>query len=284
LPITKGNYFSISVKHISGETIANASGQYSVAYFGGGDKINTYSNWQAVSLYNRDTSESKKKCNYNYISRFWFYIRSGVSFNNYKVKIQLEEGDTATEYQSYVDSVTTNLYLDDPLLKIDDYVDNIEFGSKKNTRNIGKFELDGTENWIFGDADKTARFYIPFSNSPITKGVQDAVLSNYLVKEEYNKRSENQYPNKIYVGGTNQAKSIQIRVDKNIIPSVEELKIYLGSLKEPLTVYNAFLTESSYDVELPSLEVPKGDFSLTVGTQIQPSKVEFTIIEKIRKL
>lgn len=65
--------------------------------------------------------------------------------------LQLEEGDTATEYEPYgykipikVNENITNIYLDEPLRKIGNYADYIDFVNKKVVRNVKVVDDTGT--------------------------------------------------------------------------------------------------------------------------------------------
>ena len=51
---------------------------------------------------------------------------------------QFEEGTIATEYEPYVEPITTNVFLDEPLRKIGDYADYIDFKENKVIRNVDK--------------------------------------------------------------------------------------------------------------------------------------------------
>ena len=42
----------------------------------------------------------------------------------------IEEGTTLSNYESYVEPKTTNIYLDEPLRKVGDYADYIDFNEK----------------------------------------------------------------------------------------------------------------------------------------------------------
>ena len=57
--------------------------------------------------------------------------------------LQIEEGTHTTEYEPYVEPVTTNIYLDEPLRKIVEYADYIDFKNQKLVRYVEKLE-DGT--------------------------------------------------------------------------------------------------------------------------------------------
>lgn len=93
-------YYTITTKYVSGK-VTRPSGTYAVAYFGGGDTPEQNSNWRDCSLYEYDYKETSKMTK-KYISWFWFYVNPGVSFDNYKVKIQLEKGYTQANYEKYV--------------------------------------------------------------------------------------------------------------------------------------------------------------------------------------
>ena len=60
--------------------------------------------------------------------------------------IQIEEGNVVTDYESYHEE-TTNIYLTEPLRKIGDYTDYIDFNSGKVIRNINEYKFTGNENW-----------------------------------------------------------------------------------------------------------------------------------------
>ena len=68
---------------------------------------------------------------------------------NIKIKnIQLEKNDNATQYEPYQEPKTTNIYLKEPLRRIGDYADYIDFENKKVVRNV-KSELMYNENWLY---------------------------------------------------------------------------------------------------------------------------------------
>ncbi len=104
IPVDKTAKYTISTKYISGtidRTTSSSTGKYAVAYFGKSDTINSFTNWNAPNLQLYDTELNNLTCDKNYITRFWFYINDGITFNNYKVRIQLEKNSTATAYESY---------------------------------------------------------------------------------------------------------------------------------------------------------------------------------------
>lgn len=62
--------------------------------------------------------------------------------------IQIEIGDKNTDFQSYIEPTTTNIYLNEPLRKVGNYADYIDFKSGKVVRNVEKFVFNGSELWV----------------------------------------------------------------------------------------------------------------------------------------
>lgn len=66
-----------------------------------------------------------------------------VTYSN----VQIELGDIATEYERYIQPTITNIFIDEPLRKVGNYVDYIDFENSKVVRNIKHIELTGDEDW-----------------------------------------------------------------------------------------------------------------------------------------
>ena len=73
-------------------------------------------------------------------------VASGESVDKI-VYPQIEYGTTATEYEPYQGSETIHIYLDEPLRKVRDYTDYIDFKNKKVVRNVVVGVLNGSESW-----------------------------------------------------------------------------------------------------------------------------------------
>jgi hypothetical protein len=101
-----GDKYSISAHYISGG-IDIPSG-YVRAYFGVADSLEdtTETNWLDTTNMNMDINNPAKRTlglTQQYISHFWFLTSTGVHFDDYKVRIQLEKGDKATDYEKHVE-------------------------------------------------------------------------------------------------------------------------------------------------------------------------------------
>ena len=121
---------------------------------------------------------------------FWFYynqVNSGtqVNGNSYGVykNIQIEEGDTSTEYEPYFEPTTTNIYLNEPLRKVGDYVDYIDYKNKKVVRNVKEYVITGTETIgenNTNNIDKKRMFvYVPNGLKDILSSVRSAISNCY---------------------------------------------------------------------------------------------------------
>ena len=88
----------ISTIHLSG-SVTIPSG-YAIFYTSYRDNLSDKGgNWASAKLEN---DVSKNNIKHTYIGAHWFYVSVGVSFDNYKVKIQIEKGNNATEYEPYL--------------------------------------------------------------------------------------------------------------------------------------------------------------------------------------
>lgn len=96
----KGKTLTISVNMISGN-VTIPSG-YAVAYVGYGDDLTGRKNFINAYLDGTNNSDREGICSKNYVNSFWFYISRGVSFNNLKVRVQLELGDETTPFEPYI--------------------------------------------------------------------------------------------------------------------------------------------------------------------------------------
>lgn len=102
VPVVNGSKVSLSAEYVSGKIIKTTEDQHDpVGYFGGSDTPNSRVNFATINLQENNTVKENVTCNYNYVSAFWFYLYEGQTFDNYKVRIQLEEGSEANSYEPY---------------------------------------------------------------------------------------------------------------------------------------------------------------------------------------
>lgn len=88
IPNANNQPINISAFYVSGSI--TAKGVYAVAYIGKQDDSSATSriNFMSTDLQQNNTS-STKICDKEYVKDFWFYITTGFTFDNYKVKISV---------------------------------------------------------------------------------------------------------------------------------------------------------------------------------------------------
>lgn len=92
------------------------------------------------------------------IRLFIHMIAGGKLTKDITIYPQMEFGEVATEYEPYVETVY-NIYLDEPLRKIDNYQDYIDFGRGVVVRNIGEKTIKETDSllkWNIWTSDSNA--------------------------------------------------------------------------------------------------------------------------------
>lgn len=114
-------------------------------------------------------SESKEKSgHYKIISQAgktidyicFTYNTSSRTCNVKLSNVMVEEGTTETEYEPYVEK-TYDIYLDEPLRKVDDYVDYIDFRTQEVVRNVEVIDNSGTISLQGTDTPKREKITLP---------------------------------------------------------------------------------------------------------------------------
>lgn len=91
-----GDYYTLSYKHIGG-TVEGAS---SVCVGDCDAPGAARQSWANIKMLNKDNGLTFRMVK-PYIKDLWFYSTAGVVFNEYKIKIQLEPGKSATAFEPY---------------------------------------------------------------------------------------------------------------------------------------------------------------------------------------
>ena len=191
--------------------------------------------------------------------------------------IQLERGTTTTIYEKYKIPMTTNIYLDEPLRKIGDYADYIDFKEQKVVRNIKEKVFDGTERWELGGRgtnEVNQRFFL--SDSLILSNGR--LLSNIL-KEKYPGKASI-FTQDVEGCNVSNGKYYQIKINKaylkdlNYDVSVDGFKEYLSNLKndnKPVRVYTTLESKIEGTMKLPNINTINGTNIITIDTDVNPT-------------
>lgn len=189
--------------------------------------------------------------------------------------IQIVKGSTVpSEYISYYNQ-TTNIYLEEPLKKINGYNDYIDFKNKKVIRNIGKIVLNGTENWFGyrGQSDQYLYRVFGSSGSLIFANTGAEMMSNYF-KQNIN-AVNNANDNGIYCLTNN---ILYMSIDKKLLDDTEpaSLKKFLlqqYNANKPVIVYYVLATPIEENIELPNIPTINRNNTLNIETEVTPSQV-----------
>ena len=177
-------------------------------------------------------------------------------------KVQLSK--TNSQYESYKEKVT-NIYLDEPLRKVGDYADYIDFNNKKVVRNIKEVALG--KGWTytyknlkgvgFGILDTTYNRTIGMSN-------RENLIGKYY----------NDSGHYMWLGvATNSVYWVGI-LDELGFANVSEFNTWLK--QNPTTIIYPLSTSVEESIDLPNIELLDGTSTLQVNTTVNPSNVKLT--------
>ena len=235
---------------ISFETNKASSGSYAgLNLISDSEKLGTYTTMNSKT--HTITTQSNTK--YLYIV-FRFPPADGtVEYSN----IQLEEGTIATNYEPYEEPITTNIYLDEPLRKLGEYADYIDFKNKKVVRNV-KSDLMYSKNLLY------------------VENVDLIYFSKNNIKEYY-RAFCTCLPDETRRGST----GAYVRTVTNVFriynrgywDSLDAFKTWISEHKDYKVEY-LLTTPTEEAIELPDILTSKYTNIITVDTTIQPSKIE----------
>ena len=188
--------------------------------------------------------------------------RSGLCSN-----CMIEEGTTATDYEPYIEPVTTNIYLDEPLRKIGDYADYVDFENQKVIRNIYEKVLTGTEPWT---APASAVYCISrgYVKPSYDYSVRTNVLCNHLCPSGSN----------ITQGCGVSSSNLIVNYDSGAmgISAWKQLLKDLYAANTPIIIYYVRAEQEETPITLPKLPTIKGSTIYTIGTTVQPTNMSAT--------
>lgn len=273
ISIKKHTVYRITNSYVSG-TITRPSGTgYALTYIGYNNPNTTNENWLSCDLNMRDSRYAGNSSDATTLTGFWFYIDAGVSFNNYKVRVMIYEGDALLPYTPYVEhtlpipeevrpanGINENVY---------DFIEWAEDGSVKSHKMVEKVVFDGSadEAWNFKSGRDYA--YAPVTalgtaRLPIFANKQgiDAVWLNY-----------------------GHPKNIQYGHGGTPLPhfaSIEEFRAWLS--QNPLEIVyelaTPIVTDISYLITADNLIGVEGGGTLTFENEYGyavPSEVEYQV-------
>ena len=202
-----------------------------------------------------------------YNGNLTFYISE---WNNFMI---VEDSETITSYAPYQGLETTTLQLNQPLRELPNGVkDTIE--NEVVTRRVGEITYDGSsdESWNFDTTYKYAAIDIN-GVTGYNIGVKNILCDKLYVINSNGSISDS--TNVIRYGSSNNNnKVLYVRID-DTITSVSEFKTWLQS--NPITVWYELAAPTTEQITLPTLPSWYPYTNAWVGTELQPSFVEWHI-------
>lgn len=216
---------------------------------------------------------------------YYIYISNSLTVEeeyNETIYVQLEKGNTMTSFKPYYNQ-TTNIYLDEPLRKIDEYSDNIDFINGKVVRNIREIVL-GSESSISAlnnnesgaaQSSSNGAFMIYFSTNGIKNLKNSSVILNQFLYMYNSSIIDNISANRM------QDKTACIRQGSND-------RIYFrntdwtgktgNEVRDLFGITNLILnyiltTPTEESITLPNIPTVEGNNTLNIETEITPSQV-----------
>lgn len=210
-------------------------------------------------------------------------LLSIVMYPQYKDAYMLTEGEEPpAQYIPYgykipvtIGNTTTPIYIgSDPLYRVGEYADEIDFANQQIIRRVKKLVLDGTENWAQISSTTIFWIFAPSQKSWNANTVCIAANGYKAIKSIYGAVD----PNKL------KANEISCRLGSTYIndpryTTVESFKDYLAerySSGTPIILYYPFNTQTTSAITVPQLTAAVGDNTLTVDTTVKPSAVSIT--------
>lgn len=223
-------------------------------------------------------------------------------------KIMLIEGSTALPYEPYgyrvpvtvaneTDTETTNLYLPEQIKKVGDEAEYVDYKEQKQhrvrknlLRNTATSRTISDVTFTVNDngsvtCNGTARGNIFFKIGDILTTNQYSILAGCPINGTNNSYLMRCYSNNVIIA-TDTGSGVSIN---QIIDGYVEIRIASGYTCDNLVfypmirkadisddTYEPYIENTELDVTLPALPTLSGTNTLTMGTAVQPSKVEIT--------
>lgn len=178
-----------------------------------------------------------------------------------------------------LEPMTANIYLNEPLRKLGDYVDYINYENGELVGLIGKKTFDGTENWEKHTAiTGGAVFRLDGVLTPKTGAfVSDTYMTHFGLT--YTFTTAEFMPGFYRFASGNPVDIISSSGRLYVSSScetVEEFKEWL-SVNRP-SIYYPLAESETINVELPEVYLPGKTNIITVDTEVSPSEIEITYI------
>jgi hypothetical protein len=206
------------------------------------------------------------------------YVRVSWNINegynpNWQNTVQLEEGADETAFEAYIEPITTTILLNEPLRKVDEYVDYIDFENRKvirwiksefitNVSNVSS--VGGTYKMFLSEISEKPLF---FSDSQIGYCMSNKFKMGLV---RYSNLPYNPNLIQTYITSAN-ANRVAYTFDDTSITTVVKAQEKIGEGFE----VNYVMSEPKEEIiELPNIPTPKGDAIVEIETNAKPTNMK----------
>lgn len=194
----------------------------------------------------------------------------GIIFKDWINDFVICEGsytsETMPEYEPYHEPITTNIFLDEPLRKVGNNADYIDFENGKVVRNVIVEKLDSSKKWTMYSDTQSDVLGFYYNNTILHAGGHCNILPKHTSDIAYGGQlqvnSECYYPAYQYI-------KIVFAKSRDV-SSVATLKTYLDSINAYAVC--RLITPTESPITLPDIPTFKGTTILTADTTVQPSQ------------
>lgn len=182
-----------------------------------------------------------------------------------------KDGDA--NYEPYHEPITTNIYLDEPLRKVGDYADYIDFENGKVVRNIKAKDFTGDEKWSLQSINSygIANFYY----ADAVRNKEMHILANRFPTQ----RTVIADTTTDGIFCVNAA--IYVRLNSSIVSTVTDFENWLS--ENNTDVIYALKTPTEQPISLPTIPTFKGTSIVSADTKIQPSNAEIKYYSNVKE-
>ena len=256
-----GDSYTISKTLISGDSIANV--YFTANYY------NTSGTMKAGAVASSaNTAAATIQSDFKSWGIYLLVLKD-KTVNNITIKLQLEKGSSVTEYEPYRGIETTHIYLDEPLRKVGDYSDYVDFKKQKVVRNIKEIIFDGTENWGYRDTDNI--IYLSINNLASSVYCYSTHFLSEALKDTISP----------YFRPVTGVLRLYQRSNNTVYSSADEFKAFLenqNTAGTPLIVDCILSTPIEESISLPPLQTFKDTNIISVDTTELPSNIKVTYV------
>lgn len=177
--------------------------------------------------------------------------------------IQIEYGTVATDYEPYVEPIINNIYLDEPLRKVGDYADYIDFENQKIIRQIKKAIISSLNFSALSNDGGYYRYETSgIADKLYTNTYSTNVLSNVLQTISYKQKVDNSIAERHNFN--------LLRILTSQYSTLEELNTAIGNEE----VYYVLNTPQEETIKVPKIPTIKGTTIISTETTTESSNLK----------